>query len=203
MNLNDLKNIFSLQEKFIVPNVGIGTKAPAYKLDVRGGQVAGAGVFVNTSDVRTKKDIEPIAYGLDAVLKLRPVGFNWKDQSQEWAKQHQIGLIAQEAELVIPERSVSTANDPDQMKSIAYGAITPVLIRATQELHGLCKMSQEQLASIQIQIDDMDAAWLLLKNQTRRKSVRFKISRRKQHASKLRKNAKTARFKIYVSAWSA
>gem|GEM_PF-5139779 len=118
--------------------VGIGTTSPAYSLDVRGGQVAGAGAFVNTSDVRLKKDIEPIQYGLDTVLKLRPVGFNWIDQSQKWAQQHQIGLIAQEAEQVVPE-IVSTADDADHMKSIAYGAITPILIKAVQDIYNVIK----------------------------------------------------------------
>jgi hypothetical protein len=43
-------------------------------------------------------------------MKLRPVGFNWITQDQEWKKQHQIGLIAQEVEPVVPE-VVTTAKD--------------------------------------------------------------------------------------------
>jgi hypothetical protein len=173
-------------------NVGIGTTNAAYKLDVRGGQVAGAGAFVNTSDIRTKKDIEPIAYGLDAVLKLRPVGFNWKDQSQDWAKQHQIGLIAQEAELVIPE-IVSTANDPDHMKSIAYGAITPVLIKATQDLYGMCKMSEDQLASLSVRVDQHDREIASLKQENA--DLREQNAALKEAVCEINPNAKVCQTK--------
>jgi hypothetical protein len=111
--------------------VGVaGILGPSYPLQVNG--AVGASAYVTLSDARLKKDITPIAYGLTAVMKLHPVGFNWKNQDQEEKKHHQIGLIAQEVETVVPE-VVTTADDPMQTKSVAYSSLVPVLIQALQE----------------------------------------------------------------------
>ncbi|MDR3489798.1 MAG: tail fiber domain-containing protein [Bradyrhizobium sp.] len=136
-------------------NVGIGTTAPAYTLQVNG-SVAGTSAYNNTSDGRLKKDVTPIAYGLDTVMQLRPIGFNWIDQTQEWKKKHQLGLIAQEVEPVVPE-VVTIADDKMRTRSLAYGELVPVVIRAVQELKGLFDSDHDALASLQAANDNLRA----------------------------------------------
>jgi hypothetical protein len=144
-------------------NVGIGTTSPGYTLQVNG-SVAGASAYNNLSDMRLKTDIEPIAYGLSTIEQMRPVGFNWKKQDQDWQKQHQIGLIAQEVEKIVPE-VVTTAKDEIQTKSIAYGSLVPILIKAVQELkelfdgdHGLLAKLEAMFASDHDEITQLKAA---------------------------------------------
>jgi len=90
------------------------------------GNLTTTGDVNSQSDARLKTEIEQINNALDKVSRLRGVEYN-KD-----GKRH-IGLIAQEVEQVIPE-VVSTANDPMETKSVAYGNIVGLLIEAINEL---------------------------------------------------------------------
>jgi hypothetical protein len=127
-------------------DVGIGTLTPSYTLHVNG-SVAGTSAYNNLSDVRFKTDITPIAYGLDTVMKLHPVGFNWRDQDQKWKRQHQLGLIAQEVEPLVPD-VVTTSDDEMQTKSIAYSSLIPVLIKAIQEQQQEISVLERKVAGL-------------------------------------------------------
>lgn len=68
------------------------------------GQILSTGP--HTSDVRLKKNIEPLTNGLDKIMRLNPVTFNWDEEIvPNLAKNYpnMIGLIAQEVEKVVPE----------------------------------------------------------------------------------------------------
>jgi hypothetical protein len=85
--------------------------------------------LISTSDERLKEDIEPLEYGLDEVMKLRPVTYNWKDRDDD---SRTIGLLAQEVEAVIDE-AVNVAPDEIGSRGVRYTNMVPVLIKAIQE----------------------------------------------------------------------
>ena len=59
-------------------DVGIGTAAPAHKIDVVGTAGLSTGTaWTNTSDVRIKTNVETVTDGLDKINQLRPVSFNY------------------------------------------------------------------------------------------------------------------------------
>jgi len=82
-----------------------------------------ASTYTTTSDARLKSDVETIVNPLGLVNQLRGVSYT-KDGIR------QIGVIAQETELVIPE-VVSTGEDG--IKSVSYGNIVGLLIEAIKD----------------------------------------------------------------------
>lgn len=96
---------------------------------------------INTSDLRDKQNIRDLSYGLDDVMKLRPVKFNWKTGDN---KNDKLGLIAQELQKVIPEvvRDYEFKTDEASGKNkkvaserlgVMYADLIPVLIHAIQQ----------------------------------------------------------------------
>ena len=84
---------------------------------------------VQTSDSRLKTHIENSGYGLQAVLKLRPVTYNWKSQP---TTNHMVGFLAQELEQVVPE-AVVAPKAAGEYYGVKYEELIPVLTKAIQE----------------------------------------------------------------------
>jgi hypothetical protein len=85
------------------------------------------------SDARLKENVKDLNYGLKDVLNMRAVSFDWIDKRNG---QHDIGVIAQEIEKIIPEVVVeadSLNSDEDTHKTVDYAKLTSVLIKAVQE----------------------------------------------------------------------
>jgi hypothetical protein len=91
-----------------------------------------------TSDVRLKDNVKTIDNGLDKIMQLRGVEFDWNATSRKG--QHDIGLIAQEVEEVIPEivrekefKVGEFTNNKQTFKTIDYEKLVGVLIEAVKE----------------------------------------------------------------------
>lgn len=96
---------------------------------------------INTSDAREKKNIQNLNYGLNDLMKLRPVRFEWKKDDGSGTK---LGLIAQELQQIIPEVVRDWDWEEDQQGNrkkvkapilgVFYSDLIPVLIHSIQEL---------------------------------------------------------------------
>jgi hypothetical protein len=91
---------------------------------------AGASSWSALSDVRAKENVRDLGYGLNAVLAMRPLIYNYKGNSPA---QKAIGFIAQDVRKVVPE-IVDVPKDPAAMMGIRYSELIPVLAKAIQEL---------------------------------------------------------------------
>lgn len=98
---------------------------------------------VNTSDIRLKKNIKMLPYGLDEVLKMQPISYQWKNSQ---SKETKLGFSAQDLLKIIPEvvkteDNIYSENDRSSTKKINknlgvyYSDIIPVLTKAIQEQH--------------------------------------------------------------------
>ena len=87
-----------------------------------------SGTLTNTnpSDKRLKDNITPITYGLNEVLQLNPVSFDWKNDNN---KNKQFGFIAQEVQEVMPEAVIE-----GEYLGLEKDAIYTALVNAIKEL---------------------------------------------------------------------
>ena len=91
------------------------------------------------SDKRLKDNVKTIDNALDKVMSLRGVEFDWNATSRKG--QHDIGLIAQEVEEVLPEVVIDKKlcmgdmkNNEKDYKTVDYEKIVGVLVEAIKEL---------------------------------------------------------------------
>jgi hypothetical protein len=86
------------------------------------------------SDERVKENIVDAQDGLNTILSLRPVRFDYKPEYDK--RKNQIGFIAQEIEKVFPD-AVDVWGESDDaekpFKSVGSSTLIPVLVKAIQE----------------------------------------------------------------------
>ena len=111
-----------------------------------------------SSDIRLKKEIQPLQSSLDKVTELKGVSYHWKtDQYPDWGFRDtkQIGLVAQDVESVLPEL-VST--DSKGFKAVSYDKLTAVLVEAVKELKAENERLKAELsAKVEQQQSQIDA----------------------------------------------
>jgi hypothetical protein len=82
-------------------------------------------------DISVKENIKPIGYGLNEIVKMNPVWFDFIDDYKNYGEGRQNGNIAQEMQKIIPE-AVFTTPSTGKM-GINYDQLHAVYIKAIQE----------------------------------------------------------------------
>jgi hypothetical protein len=138
-------------------DLGINTDNPTEKLHVVGNarfEAVGAGAYANdlnitstgvlttaSSDEKYKYNILPINYGLNTILQLNPVNFQWIK-----GEENDLGFIAQDVAEIIPE-AVDTNWNSDLL--MRYESIIPILTKAIQEQNSLIKALEQRIINLE------------------------------------------------------
>ena len=102
------------------------------------------------SDIKLKTDIEDLPSALENLKTLKPISFNWKQESKR-RETKEIGIIAQELQKVYPElveertRLLGEKDEMEQALHVEYDKLTVVLLKAVQELSAEVESLKEKL----------------------------------------------------------
>jgi hypothetical protein len=176
-------------DKFTVASSS-GNTACAGTFEVGGNKftvdAAGAGVFASTvtasgsqltSDARWKTNVANLTDGLDAVLALRPVRYDWGADSPAVLARgpgapplpKQLGFLAQEVREVLPRggEGVVVEVDGEGHLGLAYDKLAAVLVRALQEEHaGRRAADDDATAAVQAQWQMIERKSVMIEQQT-------------------------------------
>jgi len=125
--------------------LGVGTNNPDDAVvEVKNGTVcvdtngddSATSCITAESDVRLKKNLQPIESALEKIMKIHGYEFDWRwdefEQVKRFvAKPHDMGVIAQEVEAVFPEAMGEEING---YKTVNYQALIAPLIESVKEL---------------------------------------------------------------------
>ncbi len=122
-----------------------------------------------SSDQRLKTNILSINNGLDAVLALQGVTYNWKADPEAQAKVS--GFIAQEVEKVLPNL---VTEDSNGYKSLNTTGIIPYLVEAVKTQNGKLDDVNSKLSDQGIKLDNLSEEFKALAEQVKDHEDRLK-----------------------------
>jgi hypothetical protein len=142
-------------------DVGIGRTSPTVKLDVNG-DIRYNGTISNASDKRLKSNINSFNYGLNEVLQLNPVTYNYNGLAGiSNTTELNTGLVAQELAKVAPtlvsefEHVEYTDAEGTEIKEtgtylqIEESAIKYMLVNAIKDQQELIEAQAEKIAALE------------------------------------------------------
>jgi hypothetical protein len=125
-NNNDSASTFDIRQH----NTDRTSGTLLFQVDQSGNAKATADVIAySSSDKRLKDNLKPISNSLEKLQKLTGYEFDWNDK-QDTYEGHDVGVIAQEVEEVLPEVVATRDNG---YKAVKYEKIVPLLIEAMKE----------------------------------------------------------------------
>ena len=107
------------------------------------------GQLVAPSDARLKKEVRELPDVLARALKLRPVSYKLKSETNSATR---LGFIAQEVEPLFPE----VVSEMAGFKGIAYADMVPIAIGAIKELDQIVRESQAALDESTTKVEHLE-----------------------------------------------
>ena len=96
-----------------------------------------------------KKNIVPIEDALERVLQLNGYSYDCIDPTKH-NDRHQIGVLAQEVEVVFPE---AVWTDSEGNKSVSYTMLVAPVIDAVKSLYSMFSLQDRKLASLESELE--------------------------------------------------
>jgi hypothetical protein len=130
--------------------VMIGTGSPDQRLSVNGNaSKVGGGSWAGYSDLRLKQNVVPYTDGLVALLKIKPVWYNYNQLSGYDVTKKYVGVLAQDLKEVSPymvtESATKKAADGSGYLSVDNSAMTYMLINAVKEQQAVIEALKKRI----------------------------------------------------------
>ena len=128
----------------------------AYKLQVNG-QIFATNATIATSDIKFKENITPLNKGLEIVNKLKPVTFNFiNDTENNFSEYEEVGFIAQDVDRALSTETFSKSivkaaddSEPTSTMGLATQNLIPILVKAIQEQQALIKALEQRIINLE------------------------------------------------------
>ncbi|GLR19899.1 hypothetical protein GCM10007940_45150 [Portibacter lacus] len=118
------------------------------------GNSTGGVTYGTASDIRLKQNIRPFENGMKMVNKIEVHEYEMKLNNGE----KQIGFIAQELIKILPQVVSGTPENPiDNPMTVDYGRLTPILVKAIQELEAENKELKDKNIDLEKRLEKIEA----------------------------------------------
>jgi hypothetical protein len=144
-------------------NLASGT-APGYNLEVSGSAGKSTGTtWINTSDIRLKKDVSQFTDGLNVISKINPIWFRYNGKGgTKPGEKLQVGIVAQELKEIAPytigtfkAKYDETSPGEETFYNFDYNAIGYALINAVKELDTKVKELEKENSVLKQQLQEV------------------------------------------------
>ena len=105
--------------------------------------------YATSSDIRLKTNIQPTIYGLDSLMQIKVVDYNFKNDLDRI----QTGFLAQDLYKHFPEAVSKGGNNAKENPwTVDYGRVTPLLVKAIQEQQVQIETKDAKIAKLEAQL---------------------------------------------------